>query len=157
MGGDGFPSGEFYGSVWVLFLRADGSVKRWRRIDELDAQLQPESLFGGSIDTLGDLDGDGVPELVVGAPGANDFKGDAFVISLDKDAKVKAYKSLVDDLGVLSDSIKEEDEFAWSLCNVGDMDGDGIPELAIGAETSPSDKNYGSLHVVFFSARDGGI
>ena len=57
VGGDGFPSGEFYGSVWVLFLRADGSVKRWRRIDELDAVLQPESLFGGSIDTLGDLDG----------------------------------------------------------------------------------------------------
>ncbi len=153
VGGDGFPSGEFYGSVWILFLNKDGGVKKWRRLDELDGELQPESLFGGSIDTLGDLDGDGLPELIVGAPGANDFKGDAFIISLNADATVKSFKSLVDRVGVLSDSIKEEDEFAWSLCNIGDINGDGVPDLAIGAETSPTDKNYGSLHVVFLTPR----
>ena len=153
VGGDGFPSGEFYGSVWILFLTKEGGVKKWRRLDELDGHLEPESLFGGSIDSLGDLDGDGLPELIVGAPGANDFKGDAFIISLNADATVKSYKSLVDEVGVLSDSIKEEDEFAWSLCNIGDINGDGVPDLAIGAETSPTDKNYGSLHVVFLTPR----
>lgn len=153
VGGDGFPSGEFYGSVWILYLTKEGGVKQWRRIDELDGHLEPESLFGGSIDTLGDLDGDGFPELIVGAPGANGFKGDAFIVSLGANATVKHYKSLVDEVGVLSDSIKEEDEFAWSLCNIGDINGDGVPDLALGAETSPADKNFGSLHVVFLTPR----
>lgn len=153
VGGDGFPSGEFYGSVWILFLTKEGGVKKWRRLDELDAMLEPESLFGGSIASLGDLDGDGFPELIVGAPGANEFKGDAYIISLNADATVKTFKSVVDEVGVLSDSIKEEDEFAWSLCNVGDINGDGVPDLAIGAEASPTDKNYGSLHVVFLTPR----
>jgi hypothetical protein len=31
------------------------SVKKWRRIDELDGVLEAESLFGGSIDKMGDL------------------------------------------------------------------------------------------------------
>jgi hypothetical protein len=149
VGADGFPSGEFYGSVYILYLQRDGTVRKWRRIDELDDRLRPESLFGGSIDTLGDLNGDGLPEILVGAPGANDFRGDAYIISLNKDATVKQYKSLVDEHGALSDKVKEEDEFAWSLCNIGDLNGDGAPDLAIGAETSPSDRNYGSLHVVF--------
>lgn len=34
--GDGFPSGEGYGAIWVLFLNKDGGVKKWRRLDELD-------------------------------------------------------------------------------------------------------------------------
>lgn len=34
--GDGFPSGEGYGGVWILFLNKEGTVKKWRRLDELD-------------------------------------------------------------------------------------------------------------------------
>lgn len=96
VGADGFPSGEFYGALYILFMNRDGSVKSSRRIDELDWELEPEFLFGGSIDILGDLDGDGINELIIGAPGANDFKGDAMIISIDKEAKVKSYKHLVD-------------------------------------------------------------
>ena len=59
-------------------------MKKWRRLDEMDVTLEPESLFGASIDVLGDLNGDGYPELLIGAPGHNDLRGEAFIISLDK-------------------------------------------------------------------------
>lgn len=129
-------------------------IKKWRRIDELDHELEPEFLFGGSIDTMGDLDGDGVVELIIGAPGANDFRGDAYLLSMNRDGTVKSYKSLVDKRGVMNEMVKEEDEFAWSIGVLGDMDGDGIPEIAIGAETSPYDRNYGSLHLIFLEANN---
>ena len=31
VGADGFPSGEFYGTVYILFMRADGTVRCTRR------------------------------------------------------------------------------------------------------------------------------
>ena len=48
---------------------------------------EPEALFGASIDTMGDLDGDGIPELLVGAPGMHELKGEAYIISMDREGK----------------------------------------------------------------------
>jgi len=97
VGADGFPSGEFYGTVYILFMKKDGTIKKWRRLDELDGILEPEYLFGGSIDVMGDLDGDGIPELLIGAPGAEHFKGNVMIISLRNDGSAKAIKSIVDE------------------------------------------------------------
>ncbi len=49
--------------------------------------VEPEALLGASIDNLGDLDGDGLPELLIGAPGMHELRGEAYIVSLDKDAK----------------------------------------------------------------------
>ena len=35
------------------------------------------------------------------------------------------------------------------MTNLGDLDGDGAPELAIAAETSPGYDNQPSIHMVF--------
>ena len=49
--------------------------------------VEPEALLGASIDYLGDLDGDGKAELLIGAPGMHELKGEAYIVSLDKNAK----------------------------------------------------------------------
>lgn len=49
--------------------------------------VEPEALLGASIDYLGDLDGDGKAELIIGAPGMHELRGEAYIVSLDKDAK----------------------------------------------------------------------
>lgn len=149
--GDGFPSGEGFGAVWILFLNVDGTVKYYRRLDELDQALEAEALFGASIELLGDLDGDGYPEILVGAPGMHELKGEAYFISLDKKAKVRHYKPLVDDDRELHDLIEENDEFGWSLCSLGDLDGDGVVDIAVASETSPGHDNQPSIHMVFLA------
>ena len=152
--GDGFPSGEGYGAVWILFLNIDGSVKYWRRLDELDTTLEAEALFGASIEYLGDLNGDGYPEILVGAPGMHELRGEAFIISLDKDAKVKHFKAMVETDHELGELVSENDEFGWSLCSMGDLDGDGVVDLAVAAETSPGYSNQPSIHMVYLAPQD---
>lgn len=75
--------------------------------------------FGSSIVQIGDLDGDGLPGLAVGAPGGG-------------------YVELYDGPGflswaVLSTPLRPAALFGHSLANLGDIDGNGTTELAIGA------------------------
>jgi hypothetical protein len=65
------------GAVWVLFMARDGRVLWEGRISNGDGGLLPGVLapgdgFGTSVGLLGDLDGDGAADLVVGSPGDDD-------------------------------------------------------------------------------------
>ena len=75
--------------------------------------------FGASIALVGDLDGDGLPGLAVGAADA-------------------AYVELFDgpffpSRGLLPTPLRRASGFGSTLANLGDLDGDGITELAVGA------------------------
>lgn len=75
--------------------------------------------FGTSIALVGDLDGDGKPALAVGAPGASYvelFDGPGFL-----------------SWGVIPSPFRPSALFGQSLANLGDIDGNGTIELAIGA------------------------
>jgi hypothetical protein len=41
------------------------------------------------------------------------------------------------------------------VTNLGDLDGDGAPELAVAAETSPGYDNQPSIHMVFLQPQMG--
>ena len=78
-----------------------------------------------------DLDGDGVDEVLLGAPYADGVAGDAsgavFVLQAPLESgpvSEQAYLRL--------ESLTEEDYLGWSL-DVGDIDGDGQPEVLVGA------------------------
>ena len=51
--------------------------------------LQASSLFGTSVATLGDLDGDGIAEVAVGAPGHSGNNGSVFVIFMNEQGRVR--------------------------------------------------------------------
>ena len=159
------------GALHVLFLNADGTVKSSTKIADgvggLPAStLADDDFFGTSCANLGDLDGDGVPELAVGAAGddtggtqgAFSECGAVHVLFLNADGTVKSNSKIADGVGGLPGStLADDDEFGGSCVSLGDLDGDGVPELAVGATVDDTGgPARGALHVLFLNA-DGTV
>ena len=99
--------------VWLLGSSCD-----------FETQLTTPGEFGYSIDGLSDVDGDGVPDLVVGAPAVGSF-GIASVRSGVTGAQLYFIRGL--SMG---------DRMGTSVAGLGDLDGDGVTEIAAGADQS---------------------
>ena len=91
----------------MLFLNADGTVKSQQKISDTEgnftAGLNYGDSFGYSLTNLGDLDGDGLAELAVGAnrdDGGGIDRGAVYVLFLNADGTVKSHQRISDGEGV---------------------------------------------------------
>lgn len=123
------------GATLVLFLDSAGSVQSATKIaagqSGLDADVAVN--FGTGIAALGDLDGDGVRDMAVGANGADDWRGEVWVLFLNSDGTVKQHQRIAQDSGGFGGALDPDDLFGTSLGTLPDRDGDGAPELVVGA------------------------
>ena len=129
------------GAVWVLFLNTDGTVKANQKISNTQGgftgTLQGGDMFGDSLASPGDLDGDGVADLVVGANGDNDGgadRGAAWVLFLNTNGTVKSHQKISDTQGGFTGTLDNGDQLGRSVASLGDLDGDGVTDLAVGAQ-----------------------
>ncbi|REJ80702.1 MAG: hypothetical protein DWQ36_11000 [Acidobacteria bacterium] len=101
---------------------------------------EPGDQWGFALAT-GDIDGDGFDDLIVGAPYEDVVEVDAgaFTAMYGSDAGIVAFgaRRWSQDLIGLSDS-EEEDWFGYAL-TLGDFDGNGHDEAAVGAPREDSD------------------
>jgi hypothetical protein len=122
-----------------------GEARAWSRTGALLGQWTgstPDSLFGHSVISLPDLDGDGSADVVIAAPNAViDGEGRGFVDAYTLDGRLLWHA-----VGRLHDG------FGWQLAPAGDRDGDGIEDIWSSAPADPA-----GSHVYLVSGSTGDI
>jgi len=152
------------GAVHILFMNTDGTVKSFQIISSatpgIGAELDDQDHFGHSVNPIGDFDGDGVTDLVVGAEGDDDggtARGAVYVILMNTDGTVKSYQKISDTRGGFNGDLDNNDLFGDSADNIGDLDGDGVIDLIVGAENDDDGaNNMGSFYILFMKS-DGTV
>ncbi|MCA9772587.1 MAG: FG-GAP repeat protein, partial [Myxococcales bacterium] len=105
----------------------------------------PGDDFGATVSDAGDVDGDQVPDVAIGAHQR--------LVYSKPPGYVEIYSGATGDLIRSFDGLSGDDAFGVTLDNVGDLNGDGFPELIVGATDANVDEGYARV----FSGIDGSV
>jgi hypothetical protein len=156
--------GDDRGAVWVLFMDDNGRVDQEQKISS-DAggflgDLDDDDLFGSAVAGIGDLNGDGVFDMATGVPGDDDGgtdRGAVWVLFLDDRGRVRREQKLADGVGGFRGDLDDDDHFGSAVADIGDVNGDGITDLAVGAPNDDDGSdNAGAVWILFMEV-DGRV
>ena len=119
---------------------AMGEVRFHQKISQITGGLlgglENSDRFGSCVASLGDLDGNGVADLAVGAVGDDAGgmdRGAVWILYLNPNGTVMTHQKISDTQGGFGGGLADGDTFGASVAAVGDLDGDGFGDLAVGA------------------------
>ncbi|PVE05952.1 S-layer family protein, partial [Limnohabitans sp. Rim28] len=111
---------------------------------------------GFSVSAAGDINGDGLSDLIVGAPGTNAWSGKSYVVygrTSDTLVQLSDVAAGTGGFAILGET--DSGELGTAVSAAGDINGDGFADLLIGA---PSVNNYsGSAYVIFGGHQDRSV
>lgn len=109
----------------------------------------PYGQFGSQVAVIGDVDGDGIEDYAVSEP--------VFHLTSASDEGLVALYSGSDSHHLFSIAGAQGDMLGTSLAPVGDVDGDGIPDLAIGATGHMANFHLDAGYAAVMSGATGGF
>ncbi|MEL6984096.1 MAG: integrin alpha, partial [Actinomycetota bacterium] len=125
------------------------------------ATLDDDDQFGLGLAGIGDLDGDGVRDMVAGASDDDDGGGNAgalYVLFLNADGTVKAEQKIsATTTPALASFLEGGDEFGSEATPIGDLDLDGIVDLAVSAPYDDDGANWAGAVYILFLNDDGTV
>ena len=111
---------DLSGEVKIISLKSSKTLYHWK-------SLAPYDAFGFAI-ASGDVDGDGIADMVISAPHpVKNGKGKVYVYSGKDGSLLKEFSSIIP---------RGSSDFGTSVAT-GDIDGDGLEEVIIGAPGLP--------------------
>jgi len=145
------------GAVWILFLDTNGTVQSHQKISDTQGGftggLGNADQFGAAVDSIGDINGDGINDIAVGAPRDDDGgtdRGAVWVLFLDTNGTVKGEQKISVTQGCFTGTLNNDDQFGFSVSEIGDLNGDGTNDIIVGApRNDDGGLNKGATFCVF--------
>ena len=93
---------------------------------------------GISVSGAGDVNGDGLADLIVGAPGAQNNDGRVYLVLGKADTATVAFTNIENGNGgfVINGAVNQTNSFGQSVSGVGDINGDGLADLVLADQSS---------------------
>ncbi|WP_413171701.1 beta strand repeat-containing protein [Anabaena azotica] len=161
------PNGNNSGQSYVVFGNS-GGLTSTLNLSDLDGSngfvingITTFDFSGHSVSSVGDVNGDGFDDLIIGAYAADpngSYSGQSYVV-FGKSGGFTSSFNLLDlngSNGFVINGIKANDYSGWSVSSAGDVNGDGFDDLIIGAYAAdPNGSKSGQSYVVF--GKSGGF
>lgn len=109
-------------------------------------------LFGISADSIGDFNGDGYDDLIVGASSAGS-NGEAYFIAGQSSQYTGA--KAAENLPTILQGGGQNDNLGNAVAGVGDLNGDGFDDFVVGASLDDQPKVNGGAVLVYYGSSEG--
>jgi hypothetical protein len=149
------PNGQFSGSAYVVFGRSTG-FSASLLLGELNGTTgfamhgaAGLDFTGSAVSGAGDLNGDGIDDVIVGAPGNQNKRGLAYVVFGRSSGFTSPLQlsALNGSNGFILEGENIGSRFGISVAGAGDTNGDGIGDLLVGSPGFGQDRP-GAAYVV---------
>lgn len=130
-------------------------------------KMKESDEFGSAVARLGDIDGDGIEDIAVGARGEVNLivnytqyqltsnlafgAGAVYILFMKNDGTVRDHTHICGDVNG-GPTLFGNERFGHALAPLGDLDGNGVPDLAVGAPGV----NIASIYILYLKS-DGSV
>ncbi len=144
----------FVGKAYVVFGKTDSSLVDLASLGNGGYEIlgiDEQDQTGFSVSGAGDINGDGLADIIIGSPGSDVgailSAGESFVLFGKTDANTIDLAAFASDDGMRLQGTVEYDDVGYSVSTAGDVDGDGVADIIVGAPSANS--QAGETYVLF--------